>query len=185
MIKALLITLALQLPWLASFAQTNDKHEKTENPEKHEKLKRNEIAAYMLMTFAPEYNEEGGRIGYAVLPGVGLDYNFWIGHRWGLSLATSFSQFDILVNTNENEIIERDNVFSLSLMGFYEPVESWRIFAGYGREIDSENNFGVVSLTTDYAFEIGHNWAALLLLESHFRTHFFSAALGVGFSKRF
>lgn len=150
----LLIISSLVLFFNSSQAQ-EEHHETSE-----ESLKRHKVAAVLGYSLIHGVqNTQTGKEQYVLAPTFGLDYEFWISHKWAVGTYNEFAHVDIEVETEEHEeYIKRENAMLFSVVGIYEPFPRFSIFAGSGIETDPHHTFWIRYLGLEYAFIRSDNW---------------------------
>ena len=108
-------------------------------------------------------NTQTGKEQYLVAPTFGLDYEFWISHKWAVGTYNEFAHIDIEVETEEHEeYIKRENALLFSGVVIYEPFKRFSVFAGTGIETDPNHTFWIGYFGMEYAFIRSDDWEVSL-----------------------
>jgi len=137
-----------------SFAQ-EEHHEASEGS-----LKRNKAAAVLGYSLIHGVqNTQTGKEQYVIAPTFGLDYEYWISHKWAIGTYNEFAHVDIEVETEEHEeFIKRENALLFSVVGIYEAFPRFSIFAGTGVETDPHHTFWIRYIGLEYSFIRSDDW---------------------------
>ena len=67
----------------------------------------------------------------------------------------------------------------------YEIAPRWGFLFGPGWEFEKNKNLFIFRVSTEYEFEIGHDWGLFSSLNYDFKEEYSTWAFSVGVSKRF
>jgi len=123
-------------------------------------LKRHEVGAFLGNALIHGVQDtRTGKEQYVVAPTFGLDYEFWINHRWAIGTYNEIAHFDIEVETEAHEeFIKRENAMLFSVVAVFEPVHNLGFFAGTGIETDPHHTFWIRYMGLEYALVRCNNW---------------------------
>lgn len=120
-----------------------------------------------------------------IVPAFGLNYDYFIHAKWGLGIHSEIllQQFEIKKHGTNEEIV-RENPIAISGMLLFRPHHRWIIFAGYGVEVEKNENFHLVRIGAEYGIDLPKNWELGFSLEFDYKPEAYNALLfGIGFSK--
>lgn len=137
-----------------SFAQ-EEHHETLEGS-----LKRHKVAAVLGYSLIHGVqNTQTGKEQYLIAPTFGLDYEYWISHKWAIGTYNEFAHVDIEVETEQHEeFIKRENAMLFSVVGIYEAFPRFSIFGGTGVETDPHHTFWIRYIGMEYSFIRSDDW---------------------------
>lgn len=123
-------------------------------------LKRHKIGAFVGNALIHGvHNTQTGKEQYVLAPTFGLDYEFWINHRWAIGTYNEIAHFDIEVETETHEeFIKRENAMLFSAVAVFEPIHNLGIFAGTGVETDPNHTFWIRYMGLEYAIVRCNDW---------------------------
>jgi hypothetical protein len=105
------------------------------------------------------HNTSTGKEQYVIAPTVGVDYEYWINHKWAIGTYNEIAHVDIEVITEEHEeFIKRENAMLFSAVALFEPFHNFGIFAGTGIETDPHHTFWIRYVGCEYAIVRHNNW---------------------------
>lgn len=135
-------------------------------------------------TFVPKGADHATEEEGIFVPTLSLEYFYKFSHKWstGLMVDLELSQYVIPFL---DDFLERDKALIIGVVGLYEPIEYWGIFAGVGIEIENHHNFAVIRAGTDYEFQIGNNWDISPSLAFDFKEEYSSWSLMLSAGKHF
>lgn len=156
----------------------NAKHEGNEG--------RHSIGFVMSHTRIGEGRDENGDKEFVTAPSFAIDYNYWLTEKFALGLHTDFLYENFIIETENDELIEREFPIAPVLMGTYKPGERWTFGVGFGGEFANDETFFVTRLAVEYIVEIRNGWGVFGSLTQDFRaTIYNTTSLGIGIEKRF
>ena len=102
------------------FAQHETQH-RTESP-----LKRHKVGVFVGNALIHGvHNTNTGKEQYVIAPTVGLDYEYWINHKWAIGTYNEIAHIDIEVITEDHEeFIKRENAMLFSAVALFEPFHN-------------------------------------------------------------
>ncbi len=122
-------------------------------------LKRHKVGLFLGNTLIHEVrNSHTGNEQYVLAPTFGLDYEYWLSHKWAVGTYNELAFLNIEVEKNEEEYIKRENVMLFSGVLVFEPFERFSIFAGTGIETDPNQTLWIRYLGVEYAFIRNDDW---------------------------
>ena len=133
--------------------------EKSDESKAHS-IKRHKIGAFIgNAVIHGVHNTQTGHEQYVLAPTFGLDYEYWINHKWAIGTYNEVAHVNIEVETEEHEeYIKRENTALFSVVALYEPIDKLGIFAGTGIETDPNHTFWIRYLGLEYAFVRCNDW---------------------------
>jgi len=154
--------------------------------EEREPLKRHSLALFTGYTWVPKGDpHEGDPEGTVIAPTIGIDYSFWISHKFAVGLYNDFELSTYVVQTSADTLIPREYAYVGALVGIYEPVRGLELYAGPGMELETHKNFFVLKVGFEYAFAIANGWATGVVLGYDFKEEYNSWAFGISVARRF
>lgn len=122
-------------------------------------LKRHKVGIFMGNSLIHEvHNTHTGKEQYVLAPTFGLDYEYWISHKWAIGSYNEFTFLNIEVEQDHEEFVKRENVMLFSAVVVYELFPKFSIFAGTGFETDPHHTLWIRYVGAEYAFIRGDNW---------------------------
>ncbi len=96
---------------------------------------------------------------FLILPTIGLDFQYRMNEKWGVSLKSDIEIANYLVEDNDENKLERENPLIVSIPVTYSPWENgFSFFMGPGIEIEENENFFILRLGVGKEFELGNEW---------------------------
>jgi hypothetical protein len=138
----------------SSFAQ-EESHEVIENS-----LKRHKVGAFLgNAVIHGVHNSQTGKEQYVIAPTFGIDYEYWISHKWAVGTYNEIAHLDIEVESEEHEeFIKRENAMLFSGVVVFEAFHNFGIFAGTGVETDPHHTFWIRYMGVEYTIVRCNNW---------------------------
>ena len=151
------------------------------------KIKRHKIGAFLgNAVIHGVHNTKTGHEQYVLAPTFGLDYEYWINHKWAIGTYNEVAHLDIEVETEEHEeYIKRENAMIFSIVAVFEPIHNLGIFAGTGIETDSHHTFWIRYMGLEYAIVRCNNWDISLALGYVNKDLYDAFTFGVVIGRRF
>jgi hypothetical protein len=181
--KILLICLVFICLTLTGFAQEhqaeNEEHTNSIHAFLHHRL-----SVGFGYTFVPQGEEEPEGEKGILVPTLSVEYFYKFSHKWSAGVMVDFELSQYVIPFLD-DFLERDKAIIFGVVGLYEPIIYWGIFAGAGMEIENHHNFAVLRVGTDYEFQIGNNWDISPSLAFDYKEEYTSWSLMVGFGKHF
>jgi hypothetical protein len=125
--------------------------------------------------------------GILIVPTIGFNYDYFFNARWGLGLHTDIllQQYKIEKHGGHEEIL-RENPVGLAGMVLFKPNHRWTMMAGYGVEVEKNENFQMIRTGVEYGIALPKHWELGFSLEFDYKIKTYSSLMfGVGFSKMF
>lgn len=152
-----LIVLVLALAFNPIFAQEND-HLAIET-----QLKRHKIGLFSGNTLIHGvHNTHTGKEQYVLAPTFGLDYEYWLSHKWAIGTYNEVAFLNIEVEQDHEVFVKRETGMLFSAVAVYEVFPRFSIFAGTGVEVDPHHTLWIRYLGAEYAFIRSDNWEVSL-----------------------
>ncbi len=120
-----------------------------------------------------------------VVPTYGFNYDFLFHPTWGVGVHTDIVLQQYKVEKHDgHETIIRENPVALVGVGLFSPIPSLTLLAGYGIELETNENIQLFRIGVEYGFHLPKHWELGVMLEfdSKINTNN-SWVFGVGFSK--
>lgn len=168
-------------------AQHNEGHDEdieSTHDEEHEQHKKYKIAASLGMTHIPEAFEHGHEEKAVFVPTIGIDFFYFINHKWSVSFVADLELSNYLINFNREDL-ERHKALILALQAGYKITSHLGVFVGGGLEIESHKNLAVVRLGTEYDFHLQNNWSIAPSLFFDLKEEYSTYTVGVAIGKKF
>jgi hypothetical protein len=127
-------------------------------------MKRHKVGAFLGNSLIHGvHNTQTGKEQYVLAPTVGIDYEYWINHKWAIGTYNEVAHFDIEVETEEHEeFIKRENAMLFSAVVLFEPIHHLGIFAGTGIETDPNHTFWIRYMGLEYTLIRCNDWDVAL-----------------------
>ncbi len=163
-----------------TFAQ-QESHESSEAP-----LKRHKAGLFLGNSLIHEvHNTQTGKEQYVLAPTFGIDYEYWLSHKWAIGTYNEFAFLNIEVEHENEEFIKRENVVLFSGVVVYEILPRFSVFAGTGFETDANQTLWIRYLGIEYAFIRMDNWE-VSVTAGYVNKHLYDAfTFGVVIGRRF
>lgn len=152
---------------------------------------RHEVSVLLAHTSVSQGINVVGDRTWLMLPSWGLNYNYWLTHRWAIGLHTDLITETFVVTENHNEAdnepeVERTRPVAPALMLSYRPHHHWAFILGGGIEFAKEENLALVRAGTEYTIHLGGPWETSGSLAYDFRFDAYdSYTLGIGVTRVF
>ncbi len=104
------------------------------------------------------HNSHTGKEQYELVPSFGIDYEYWLSHKWAIGTYNEVVFSNIMIEHDEEEYIERETALLFSGVLVFEPVKRFSVFAGTGVEKDPNHTLMVAYLGVEYAFIRSDDW---------------------------
>jgi hypothetical protein len=176
----ILLTFGLINFGLSQHNQASKDHHQSE----HASFLKHRIAAGFGYTYVPEGADEATEEKGILVPTLSAEYFYKFTHKWaaGIMLDLELSQYVIPFL---DDFLTRNKALVIGVVGLYEPLTNWGVYAGGGMEIEEHHNFAVLKLGTDYEFLIGKNWDISPSLTFDYKEKYTVWSLMVGVGKHF
>ncbi len=119
-----------------------------------------------------------------VIPVMGVDYEFWFNHKFGLALINDLELASYVVEKDHEEYIDRNYAFVTSLVFLWEPVRNWALFAGPGYEFEAHHSFPLFKIGTDISKSFEDGWSVGLAMSYDIKEVNSSLSLGITVAKK-
>lgn len=148
-----LIALVLVIAFNPIFAQENN-HQVVETA-----LKRHKIGLFSGNTLIHGvHNTHTGKEQYILAPTFGMDYEYWLSHKWAIGTYNEVAFLNIEVEQDHELFVKRETGMLFSCVAVYEAFPRFSIFAGSGVEVDPNHTLWIRYLGAEYAFIRSDNW---------------------------
>lgn len=94
-----------------------------------------------------------------IIPVIGLDYEYFFNHKYGIGLFTDLELSSYSVEDEHHEYIERNFAFVSALVFLYEPMIGWALFAGPGYEFEKDHGFPLVKIGSELSKNFQDGWS--------------------------
>ena len=122
-------------------------------------LKRHKIGFFIGNTLIHEvHNTHTGKEQYVLAPTFGLDYEYWLSHKWAIGTYNEIAFLNIEVEQDHEEFVKRETGLLFSGVVVYEAFPRFSVFAGTGLEKDPHHTLWIRYLGLEYAFIRSDNW---------------------------
>lgn len=157
---------------------------------KEEGHTRHEVAVLLAHTHVAEGYNVDGELTWRSLPSFGLNYNFWLSHRWAIGLHTDLITETFVVeenlNADEAVTVERSHPIAPALMATYRPHTHFAFTLGAGQEFAKEGDLALMRAGVEYAIHLGGHWETSGSLAYDFRFNAYDSwTLGIGVTRTF
>ena len=145
---------------------------------------RHRIGAVYGLTYVPEgYYESGDEENEKgiLIAAYGLEYAYKLNEKWSLGIEFTLEGGNYLIK----EDLPRDNSFKIVATGHYELIPFWEMYFGGGIELESDQNYGVIRVGTEYEFPIGNGWDLTPGLTFDYKIEYTSFEVAISVGKRF
>ncbi len=160
----------------------------TENIEGNEAQEESEhkykVAVAFGVTHIPEAFEEGNKEDAVFVPTIGLDFFYYINHRWSVGLIADLELGDYIVDFNKEDL-NREGALIISLLAGYELLPHWAVLIGGGVEFEENKNLAVLKVGTEYEFEFSKGWSLAPSTFFDFKEDFNTWSVAIAIGKRF
>jgi len=177
--KIFLLFLLLIIPGLALLAQSHEGANHQEHGSSGHKITLVVANSLIDNSFTGQTND------VLIVPTFGINYDYFVTSKWGLGLHTDIllQQYKIEKHDGEDEII-RENPVGMAAMVLFKPHHRWVLMAGYGVELEKNENFQVIRAGLEYGIPLPKHWELGFTLEFDYKINTYSSFIfGVGFSK--
>jgi len=138
--------------------------EEHDAPTDHSDIKRHRVGVFLGNALIHGVkNTQTGKEQYLLAPTIGVDYTYFLNHKWAIGTYNELNHIDIEVETDAHEeFIKRENTVLLSGVVVFEPVRHLGLFAGTGIETDPNETFWIRYLGVEYSFINCEDWHVAL-----------------------
>lgn len=121
------------------------------------------------------------------VPAWGIDYDYWLTHRWAVGLHTDITleSFEVKTNlSNDEKTITRTSPIAPAFIGIYKPTKHSSFLIGIGAEFTKEENLILNRAGYEWGMELKGNWELGFSVCYDFRWDAYdSFSIGIGISK--
>ena len=122
-----------------------------------------------------------------IVPTYGINYDFLFHPKWGVGLHSDIvlQQFKVEQHDGHEELV-RENPVALCAVGLFSPLPALTLIAGYGVELETNENIQLFRFGVEYGIHLPKHWELGIMLEYDRKINTYSSLVfGVGFSKLF
>jgi len=171
---------------LISFSLVLATDSEEENSKEEVLLSRHKVGLYLGNSLIREvHNTRTGKEQYVLAPTFGIDYEYWLSHKWAIGTYNELALLNIEVEHEEEEFLKRENVLLFSGVAIWEPFPRFAIFAGTGVETDPNHTFWIRFMGAEYAFVRCDNWDVSVSAGYINRQYYDVFSFGIVIGKRF
>lgn len=156
-----------------------------EEEAEHEEFRHHRIALFTGYTWVPQGDHHGNVSGVVVVPTLGLDYQYWVSHRFALGVINDFELSTYVIEQSDGSQLTREYAYVGAAVAIWEAVESLAIFAGPGVELEKNENFFVVKVGGEYEFRLPGRWDLSISAAFNYKDEYNSISAGLVVGKRF
>jgi len=113
---------------------------------------------------------------------LGVDYLYRFNEKWLVSGMVDVEFGDYLVLDKD---LGRENATVVAVVGIYEVMEDWGVYAGGGVEFEQHRNLALIRIGTEYAFPLGGGWTIVPNVLADIKQEFNSYAIAVAVGRWF
>lgn len=181
--RSYFLTIAFCLSMISGVLAQETQH----SSESIHKLKRHKLGAFLgNAVIHGVHNTRTGHEQYVLAPTFGLDYEYWINHKWAIGTYNEVAHLDIEVETEDHEeYIKRENAMIFSVVAVFEPIHNLGIFAGTGIETDPNRTFWIRYMGLEYALVRCNDWDISLAVGYVNKDLYDAFTFGVVLGRRF
>ena len=120
-----------------------------------------------------------------MVPTFGLDYARRLSKKFSLGLFTDIELTSYFIERDNETQLKRENAFVAVLVCIYEVLHQWSLEAGYGVELERNESFQVLRLSTSYEVPIRRHWDVSFGVSLDVKQEYSSWSFAIGFGKSF
>ena len=165
------------------FGQDHTTHS-AQHGEHEEAIKHHRLAIEFGYAHIPDGYEEQPGDQPVWVPTLGLDYSYRFNHKWAIATTANIELGNYLIEFNREDL-NREYVFIFAVLGVYDILPNWAIFAGPGIELEHHQNFGLVRIGTDYSVALKNNWDITPTFSLDHKIDYYSYEFVISIGKRF
>ena len=152
LIKFLLLLLLIFSKTHEVFSQEEiNSEESSMKIEKENKIERPHYFALLSgQTYVFNSIDINGKTQGKIIPSVGFDYVYLFNEKFALGTTIDFELDKYIIKTSINDILERENAFLLSVVGYLELKKGITFFTGPGYEFEKNKNFWVAKFGFEF-----------------------------------
>lgn len=94
------------------------------------------------------------------IPAIGLDYSYWLKHRFALRLVNDVELSRYVIEEENGTYLEREYKYIGAITAVWEASELLAFYGGPGMELEANENFFVVKLGAEVVKEFEEGWSA-------------------------
>lgn len=137
-------------------------------------------------THVPKAFQSSTGSGTIIVPSWGLNYDYWINHKWAIGLHADMEIATYIIEDNTGSHIERERPIIISLVGTYNPWKGLLLAIGFGKEFEPHHNFWVYRFGLEYEIELPHHWDLAPALVFDVKENLYDSwTIGLTVGKRF
>lgn len=142
------------------------------------------IAFVISHTYLPESTVNG--VETLALPSFGLDIEYWFSDRYGIGLHNDLELLTFEIKEGEDAVITRNYPLLLTIDFLWRPMTHWGVFLGPGAEFETEEDFVVFRIGTEYDLSVSDRISVNPIAFYDFRFGAYNSfSIGIGLSYKF
>ena len=153
--------------------------------EQEEDFKRHKVLFLYATGWVRQGDPSPEREGVLVVPTLGIDYEFWINHKFAISVQNDFELSSYVIETHDGEEVDREFAYLVAATFVYEPIANLSLFLGPGYEFEASNSFFVFRVGGAYGIPIRNHWDVGFTVTYDHKDVYDAVSFGVLFGKRF
>jgi hypothetical protein len=120
------------------------------------------------------------------LPSFGLDLEYWFDTKFGVGLHNDLELLTFEIKEGEDAVITRNYPLLLTMDFLWRPMEDWGVFLGPGAEFETEEDFVVFRIGTEYDLSVSDRISVNPIAFYDFRFGAYNSfSIGIGLSYKF
>ena len=161
-----------------SNAQSQEQH--------HTEFKHHRLAVIIGHTHVPKGFQSSKGTENIIVPSWGFNYDYWINSSWAIGLHVDMEISTYVIEDNSGSNLERERPYIIAIVGSYNPWKGLLLGAGFGKEIETHQNFWVYRFGLEYGIELPHDWDLEPALVWDIKGSLYDSwTIGIGIGKRF
>lgn len=142
------------------------------------------IALFTGYGLIPGAVDEEGNDKMKIIPVIGLDYEYFFNHKFGIGSLNDLELSDYRVEQDDQTYLERNYAFVSALVFLYEPMIGWSLFAGPGYEFERDHGFGLIKVGSELMKNFEDGWSVGVAASYDFKEINSSFSMGITVGKR-
>lgn len=142
------------------------------------------ISLVLAHTYLPESTVNG--VEMLALPSFGLDLEYWFNEKYGIGLHNDLELVTFEIKDGEESVITRNYPLLLTIDFLWRPTEDLGVFFGPGVEFETQENFAVFRVGTEYDRSVSDRISVIPMAFYDFRYGAYNSfSIGIGLSYKF
>ena len=129
--------------------------------------------------------DENGNKSTKVIPVIGVDYEYFFNHKFGLGLLNDIELSSYSVEEDHQEYITRNYAFVSAVVFLYEPIIGWALIAGPGYEFERDHSFVLIKIGSELSKNFNDGWSVGVAAAYDIKEVNSSFSIGLTVGKRF